>query len=360
MAHVFISYAHDDFEFAENLKQRLEKSGFGVWMDSEGIRLGEDWREEIDVAIEDSFVLLLIISPNSMSSPYVTYEWSFALGAHKNVLPILYQAIDSKLLHQRLDKRQYLNFTNRAEREWERLTRELHKFAESFSSPKIHLTSQLATQHYKDLDLLNYLTHEDPGKRRAGINVVASREISEAKLYIHHLIELLNDPDIEVRKAAVDALGSIGEEASQAVPHLLVVLQTDSNASLRALTSNSLGSIRDKSAIPVLCRVLSEDKDLWVRQSSVHAIGLIGDTGYAFGYLSASLLDEKEELVRAEIADTLGWLGNPDAVPKLIDCLHDPSKYVQEIVVEALKRIGTPNALEAVGQWQEKQNEQET
>src|SRR5690349_1919376 len=110
MAYVFISYSHTDAEFAENLKNRLEKAGFDkVWMDEERLRAGEDWREEIDDAIGQSFALILVVSPASKDSKYVMYEWSFAWGAHVKVIPLLLQDIGNNEIHPRLDKRQYLD-----------------------------------------------------------------------------------------------------------------------------------------------------------------------------------------------------------------------------------------------------------
>ena len=44
------------------------------------LRPGSDWRQEIDRAIRDSFVLIVVVSPDSKASEYVTYEWAFALG----------------------------------------------------------------------------------------------------------------------------------------------------------------------------------------------------------------------------------------------------------------------------------------
>ena len=113
MSHVFISYSHEDFEFVENLQLRLEKVGFETWLDEERLTAGEDWREEIDAAIKDSFALLLVLTPKSLESRYVTYEWSVALGTGKKVIPLLLIQVDDEKLHPRLDRRQDLVVTTR-------------------------------------------------------------------------------------------------------------------------------------------------------------------------------------------------------------------------------------------------------
>jgi tetratricopeptide (TPR) repeat protein len=124
--HVFISYKHDDSEFAENLIHRVEKEGFTTWIDNESLHPGDDWREGIDQAIRDAFALIVIMSPDAKASEYVTYEWAFAWGCGIKVIPVMYRATK---LHPRLGSLQYLDFTNSV-RPWDRLMRTL-KRAES-------------------------------------------------------------------------------------------------------------------------------------------------------------------------------------------------------------------------------------
>jgi len=91
MSHVFISYAHTDQDFVqEHLIPWLNANGYDAWVDSEKLRAGENWIEEIDNAIKASYALIVVISPASMTSPYVTYEWAFALGCDIPVIPVKY------------------------------------------------------------------------------------------------------------------------------------------------------------------------------------------------------------------------------------------------------------------------------
>ena len=41
---VFISYSHDDGDFAAELIRQIERVGFNAWVDSEELRAGMDWR----------------------------------------------------------------------------------------------------------------------------------------------------------------------------------------------------------------------------------------------------------------------------------------------------------------------------
>jgi hypothetical protein len=127
MSHIFISYNQVDSDFSEILENTLKKSNFKVWTDVSGLRGGEDWRKGIDEAIKKAFALIVVITPDSKASEYVTYEWAFAWGAGVKVIPLLLKPTQ---LHPRLDSLQYLDFTNHRARPWNSLI-ELLREAES-------------------------------------------------------------------------------------------------------------------------------------------------------------------------------------------------------------------------------------
>lgn len=112
---VFISHDHDDADFAELLKLKLEREGINSWIDSERLKIGQDWREEIDHSIENSSAVIVIMTPEARKSEYVTYEWAFAWGKKIKIFPIM---LKQTQLHPRLESLQYLNFTNNPARPW--------------------------------------------------------------------------------------------------------------------------------------------------------------------------------------------------------------------------------------------------
>lgn len=117
-ADFFICHAEEDGDFAELLKMKIEQFGYSAWVDTERLQAGRDWRGEIDEGIRDCCSLIVIMSPHARKSEYVTYEWAFAWGVGANVLPIV---IKSTQMHPRLEALQYLDFTNRLSRPWDRL-----------------------------------------------------------------------------------------------------------------------------------------------------------------------------------------------------------------------------------------------
>jgi hypothetical protein len=120
---VFISYSEDDIFFVDLIRTKFEKEQIPVWVDQTNIKPGSDWSDEIQFAIGDSKVMLVILSPSSYGSTYITYEWSFALGKNICVIPILF-GLDESLIHPRLSKLQYLSFT-KANRPWGELINQI-------------------------------------------------------------------------------------------------------------------------------------------------------------------------------------------------------------------------------------------
>jgi hypothetical protein len=70
----FISYSTKDQEFADRLYADLQNKGVRCWFTPHDIQAGKKIHEQIDEAIRRYERLLLILSPNSMKSPWVKTE----------------------------------------------------------------------------------------------------------------------------------------------------------------------------------------------------------------------------------------------------------------------------------------------
>lgn len=116
MNQVFISYKHnDEVDLFDLLVLRLQNTGYTVWTDK-NLTPGETWTDSIDRAINDSFAVVVIMTKDAHQSQYVTYEWSYALGAGKQIVTLLVS--DEVVLHPRLTNYQYSDFTKN-KRPWE-------------------------------------------------------------------------------------------------------------------------------------------------------------------------------------------------------------------------------------------------
>lgn len=76
---VFISYSHQDEEFAKALFNDLELHGLRVWYALDSVRAGEKLTVQLTRGIEHYDKLLLVLSENSISSEWIQYEIRTAL-----------------------------------------------------------------------------------------------------------------------------------------------------------------------------------------------------------------------------------------------------------------------------------------
>jgi hypothetical protein len=79
----FISYSHQDEEFAQRLHSRLRDNHLRVWYAPEDMRGGMKLHDQIDQAIHLHDKLLLVLSEQSIASEWVITELSRALKAER-------------------------------------------------------------------------------------------------------------------------------------------------------------------------------------------------------------------------------------------------------------------------------------
>ena len=89
MRNIYLSYAREDAELAEELRRILLAQGFRPWLDPQPA-LGAHWHYEMEGAIHAADALILLVTSSAALSPYVTYEWALALGAGRPVFAIIY------------------------------------------------------------------------------------------------------------------------------------------------------------------------------------------------------------------------------------------------------------------------------
>lgn len=105
---VFLSYSTKDHHFAELVTLKLGEAGIRVWRDRDNLRAGADWRQGIERGIAESSLILVALSNNSAESSYVTFEWAYALGNGKNLIPI---KLNECTIHPRLQTIQHIDFS---------------------------------------------------------------------------------------------------------------------------------------------------------------------------------------------------------------------------------------------------------
>jgi len=215
VAHIFISYVHENQEEVQRLCDDLTKHGVKVWLDRNEIKIGTFWKDAIREAIRegDFFIACFSEKYHSRDKTFMNDELGVAIE----------------------ELRQY-----RYTRAWF-----LPVLLEECEVPTIGISG---TETLIDI-----------------------REIGEPA--VPTLIEALGDEDRRVRGGVARALGGIGEPA---VPALIKALgDEDEIVRLRAL--RALGGIGKpaKDAVPVLIKALG-DEDENVRLCAVRALRGIG------------------------------------------------------------------------------------
>lgn len=104
----FISYSRRDQEFALRLAKELKSAGYLVWLDQLDIPTGARWDEEVERALHESEIFLVILTRASTASENVKDEIGLALNLRKRILPIL---LEECAVPMRLSRIQYVDFT---------------------------------------------------------------------------------------------------------------------------------------------------------------------------------------------------------------------------------------------------------
>jgi hypothetical protein len=139
MPMVFLSYSGKDHFFAELATLKLGEAGISLWRDQGHLRAGKDWRHGIEQGITDSMAIVIALSQHSSESSYVTYEWAYALGKGKPLIPL---KLAECTVHPKLETVQYLDFSVPGALPWELLTeriREIETDSEA-GTPIVELT----------------------------------------------------------------------------------------------------------------------------------------------------------------------------------------------------------------------------
>jgi hypothetical protein len=107
---VFISYARKDgADLALHLRQDLAANGFDAWLDTQRLAGGATWTAEIEKAIDNSQVLLALMSPGSYVSEVCRAEQLRSLRKGKQVVPVLARSGSDIPLH--LEAKQSRDFS---------------------------------------------------------------------------------------------------------------------------------------------------------------------------------------------------------------------------------------------------------
>jgi WD40 repeat protein len=112
MADVFISYSRRDADFVAKLAAALNTAGRDVWVDVDGIRASEEWKEKIFREIDGANTFLFVISPDAIQSEIAHEEISHAALNSKRMIPLFYRSVEEKKIPEALSRFQGIVFSD--------------------------------------------------------------------------------------------------------------------------------------------------------------------------------------------------------------------------------------------------------
>jgi hypothetical protein len=104
----FFCYAREDSEFVLKLATALRDAGVELWLDQLDILGGQHWDRTVEEALSECGGMLVVMSPESVTSNNVLDEVSYALEEQKLVVPILLRVTSIPF---RLRRLHYIDFS---------------------------------------------------------------------------------------------------------------------------------------------------------------------------------------------------------------------------------------------------------
>lgn len=322
MSHIFISYNQADADFAAILSIHIEKAGIDTWMDKNRLRPGQDWSIEIDDGIQSAHALVVVMSPEAKASEYVTYEWSFALGAGIPVIPVLYR---DTTLHPRLARLHYLKFTDTTVRPWEDL---IETIKEAVSESGVHVVRvpRNAPPHVKSAVLA--LDSANEADRSGAISVLAQTDHPSGK---EALVAALRHPIQDVRWQAAQNL----PHEPQTIPVLLEILRRGDWNVRRSydFASLRLPRLGEPGKAALFDALVDPEINIWRIDEA-----LVKVPSDEIVPRLLTLLKDPDPTKRMRAACVLRHWKLPEISQALFDALRDPDEQVRKSIIEAFQK----------------------
>ncbi|MBC7812056.1 MAG: toll/interleukin-1 receptor domain-containing protein [Burkholderiales bacterium] len=110
---LFISYAHDDKAFVQQLVDALRQAGHDPWFDPHLVP-GQEWQRELLSAIEACDAFIYALTPTSIISEWCQYEFFTATKLNKPIIPVLVKDAELPLVlknYQYADLREGVSYS---------------------------------------------------------------------------------------------------------------------------------------------------------------------------------------------------------------------------------------------------------
>ena len=168
---------------------------------------------------------------------------------------------------------------------------------------------------------------DNPGRRNAALEAL----VRCGPAAVPALVDVLDDPDVDVRKQVVDALAGIADPGCAV---RVAGLLEDEDPNVRAAAADALGAIGWPDSQPALLAAVREDEERLVRLSALRALARL-ELAVPLAALEGALDDA---MLRPAALVLLGDSDEPAAAEVLIKALAESSASCRQAAIQALLR----------------------
>jgi translation elongation factor EF-1beta len=134
MTKISLSYSHQDADLAARIVDRFQQAGIGA--DRAELQPGDSWFNSLEQAFEDTDGVLLVLSPASLKSAWVTREYQYALSTEKPLYIVLTEALPTEDIPYGLRNLQYVDLTHDFDSNLNKLIESIHNQQTSLPGAK--------------------------------------------------------------------------------------------------------------------------------------------------------------------------------------------------------------------------------
>ncbi len=174
---VFISYAFEEAEFANQLVAELNAAGIQCWLDTNKLRGGVKWQPALGQAILDSFALVVITTRKSLDSQWVQNEINFARTNAKPIIPLIQEDVTNHPAFIALSSDQWIS-----DHSGDNHSKAIARLARDLQQIRAELHPASTVQRQKELAYLDALEVEN---LREVYTAMASRSEQQFRHYGH-------------------------------------------------------------------------------------------------------------------------------------------------------------------------------
>lgn len=203
--------------------------------------------------------------------------------------------------------------------------------------------------------LSKYLYSDNENVRRSVIRILSGLK---ASVINRDLIKIAGNPseDNYTRENAIEALGRV--KSTEAIPILIRLLKDPNEKNMQSYVIRALGDIGAVEAIPDICEfLLNESK--YIRGNAAEALGKIKSpqSVIALRKALAFCLEQTEgenySPDIAQIIDALVELRDKDSITNIIRALHSESVHSRQVALFALGKLGAVTAVSDISKYLE-------